>query len=77
MTFEEFLKACKFDFYEDKTTGTCYVQAYFYSSKKHRSWHHLMKVPKRIYLDKDKAKELVADSFYWSLLSKGEIEYKF
>lgn len=74
MTFEEFFKACRFDFYEDKTWKKYYVQAEFFSSKKHRYWHHLRSVSKRIYLDKDKAKELVADSFYWSLLSEGELE---
>lgn len=74
MTFEEFLKACTFDFYEDKAMKRHYVQACFSGSKKHRYWYHLREVPKRIYLDKNKAKEIVADSFYWSLLSKGELE---
>ena len=74
MTFGEFLKACTFEFYEDKDLGKYYVQAYFSNSTKLRSWCHLREVPKSIYLDKDKAKEIVAYSFYWSLLSKGEIE---
>lgn len=75
MTFEKFFKACTFEFYEDKDWGTYYVQAYFSNSEKLRSWCHLRSVPRSIYLDKNKAKEVVANSFYWSLLSKGEIEY--
>lgn len=72
MTFKEFFKQCKFDFWESCLSGITYVTVTFkgdFCESKHSQSIH-----KKLYFDdRETAKKLAAKSLYEELTAVGEI----